>query len=351
MNRGNFKHSLHEILFLTLSAAISGVQDWDEMEEFGKYKIEWLRKFFPYKNGVPSHDTLSRFYARLSPNEFCESFTAWVQTLRKKVDNEVIAVDGKTVNGTNPTAKGMKSLYYVSAYAAENELVLSQELTEEKSNEITAIPKLLDMIECKGSIITVDALNCQTKIAEKVIEKEANYIFALKKNHRALYSQIVDRFDKQSIDSEYTTRDMDHGRIEKRVCSVISNLDLIDGTEKWKGIQTIVKIEATRIQKSTGVQTQEVRYYISSLPADASLINYSVRKHWSIENKLHWMLDVNFGEDKSRKRKDHSATNYSLVIKTALNLIKLKPCKGPFKRQKLRAMLDDSLREQLLTDF
>lgn len=159
------------------------------------------------------------------------------------------------------------------------------------------------------------------------------------------------RFEKQAIVNQDKNIDIGHGRIEKRTCGVISDLRFIDNAEQWKGMQTIVKIDAERTQKATGEIQLETRYYISSLPPDAALINYSVRKHWSIENKLHWMLDVNFGEDRSRKRKDHSAKNYALVIKTALNLIKLKPRKGPLKRQKLRAMLDDNLREELLTKF
>ena len=351
MSRGNFRYSLNEILFLTLAAAISGVTDWDEMAEFGRYKLDWLRKFFAYKNGTPSHDTLNRIYSSLDPKQFCDSFTEWVGELRTHHQNEVIAIDGKTVKGSNPRCKGMEGLYYVSAYAAENELVLSQETTQEKSNEITAVPKLLDAIDCKGAIITVDALNCQAKIADKVIKKGANYIFSLKKNQQELYEQVVGRFERQDIADRDQNIDIGHGRIEKRTCSVIGDLKFIDNAAHWKGLRTIVKIEAERIHKATGELQRETRYYISSLAPEAALINYSVRKHWSIENKLHWMLDVNFGEDKSRKRKDHSSKNYALVIKTALNLIKLKPVKGPWRRQKLRAMLDDNLREELLTKF
>lgn len=336
---------------MTLAAAISGVTDWDEMAEFGRYKLDWLRKFFAYKNGTPSHDTLNRIYSSLDPKQFCDSFTEWVGELRTHHQNEVIAIDGKTVKGSNPRCKGMEGLYYVSAYAAENELVLSQETTQEKSNEITAVPKLLDAIDCKGAIITVDALNCQAKIADKVIKKGANYIFSLKKNQQELYEQVVGRFERQDIADRDQNIDIGHGRIEKRTCSVIGDLKFIDNAAHWKGLRTIVKIEAERIHKATGELQRETRYYISSLAPEAALINYSVRKHWSIENKLHWMLDVNFGEDKSRKRKDHSSKNYALVIKTALNLIKLKPVKGPWRRQKLRAMLDDNLREELLTKF
>lgn len=342
---------MNEILFLTLAAAISGITEWDEMAEFGRHKLEWLRKFFEYEHGTPSHDTLNRLYSSLDPGQFCDSFTEWVGELRTHYRDEVIAIDGKTIRGTDPKCKGMEGIYYVSAYAAENELVLSQAITQEKSNEITAVPKLLDAIDCKGAIITVDALNCQTKIAEKVMEKEANYIFSLKKNQRELYEQVVGRFERQTAADHDKNIDIGHGRIETRTCSVISDLTFIDNAEQWKGMQTIVKIDAERIQKATGEVQRETRYYISSLRPDAALINYSVRKHWSIENKLHWILDVNFGEDRSRKRKDHSAKNYALVIKTALNLIRLKPGKGPLKRQKLRALLDDDLREELLTKF
>lgn len=348
MNKGNLKHELDGILFLAVSSAICGIVDWDEMEMFGNEQISWFRKYYAYVNGIPSHDTISRVFAKLDPNEFCKYFTEWVRTLRKDIDKEVIAIDGKVVKGSAQKSRGIKSLYCVSAFATENQLVLSQEMVDEKSNEITAVPKLLDMIDCKGTIITVDALNCQTKIVEKVIEKEADYLFAIKSNQKGIYEQIVSRFEKQKIDSVDMEYDMGHGRVETRKCSVISKLEFIDDAVKWKGIKTIVKIESERFMKATQETQTETRYYISSLLPDAKQINKSVRSHWGIENKLHWMLDISFNEDASRKRKDNSMQNYGMICKIALNMIKQADGKGSYKKQKFKALLNSTDREKLM---
>lgn len=348
MNKGHFVYPLQEIMFLAVSSSICGITDWDEMEMFGNEQISWFRKFYLFKNGIPSHDTISRLFARLCPKEFCGIFTEWVQSIRKNIDKEVIAIDGKMVRGSAQPSKGIKSLYFVSAYAAENELVLCQEVTEEKSNEIIAVPKLLDMIDCKGTIITVDALNCQKQIAQKVIEKEADYIFALKNNHKALYAQVIDRFDKQMPDSEDVTQDLGHGRIDKRSCKVIDKIDFVDASAGWKSMKSIIKIDSERFIKATGEIQKETRYYISSLTADAVLINKSVRNHWMIENKLHWMLDVNFKEDASRKRKDNSTQNYGMVCKIALNMLKTRNFKGSIKKRRFKALLNSTEREILM---
>lgn len=348
MKYGNYKHPLNEILFIAITSAICGITDWDEMEYFAKEQKAWFRTHFPYKKGIPSHDTISRLFARLAPNEFCKYFTQWVQTLRKDIDNEVIAIDGKAVKGSAQKCKGISSLQYVSAYASENQLVLCQEVVDQKSNEITAVPKLLDLIECKNTIITVDALNCQTQIAEKVIEKGADYLFALKGNQATLHEQVVDRFNKQKPHSVSVTNDVGHGRVEKRTCSVIENLTFVEEAQRWKEMKSIVKIESSRHIKSTGEEQSETRYYISSLKADAELINKSVRQHWAIENKLHWMLDVSFGEDASRKRKDNSTQNYGLICKIALNLIKQQEGKGSYKKRKFIALLNPTERERLM---
>lgn len=351
MNKGNIRHSLNEILFLCFSAAISGYCEWDEIQDFAKYKIKWLRRFFPYKHGGPSHDTLSRFFAKLDPEEFCKCFTEWTSHLRKEFDYEVIAIDGKSVNGTKPHCKGMECIYYVSAFASKNKLTLGQVASLEKSNEIKAIPKLLDLIDCKNTIITVDALNTQANIAEKVIEKKADYLFALKKNQGEIYHQVVSRFNNQKIDNENINNEYDHGRIEKRTCKVISDLRFVDNASNWKGLQSIVKIESERIIKKTGEVENEIRYYLTSLKPDAALINKSVRSHWSVENNLHWHLDVTFGEDKSRKRKDHSPENFSIILKTALNLLAKNKGKKSIKRRRFEALMDDNLREELIFGF
>jgi len=351
IQRGNFKYPLEEILFVAISSSICGISDWDEMEMFGKDQINWFGKYFDFKYGIPSHDTISRLFNLLDPNEFCKYFVEWVDSLRTFVNKEVISVDGKTVKSSAEKSKGIKALHFVSAYAAENQLVLCQEAVNEKSNEITAVPKLLDMIVCKGAIITVDALNTQTEIAKKVIEKEADYIFALKGNHKFMHQSVIEAFEKQTVDSINIKDDLGHGRVEKRICSVISNLQFVDGAQNWDSIQTIIKIESERYHKANGKNETETRYYISSLQPDAELINKSIRQHWSIENKLHWMLDVSFKEDASRKRKGYSTQNYSMICKVALNLIKQGNGKGSYKKQKFKALLNHTERELLMGLF
>lgn len=351
MNRGNFRHPLEEIMFVAISASICGINEWDDMEDFACEKIDWFRKFYPYKNGIPSHDTISRLFAKLCPVEFCKYFTEWVQSLKQNIDKEVIAIDGKAVKGSAQKSKGIKSLYFVSAFASENELVLCQEMVDEKSNEITAIPKILDLIECKGTIITVDALNTQKEIAKKVINKQADYIFALKGNQGEIYDQVKGRFERQKTDSVSLECDCGHGRVETRKCSAIGNLEFIDSAAEWIGLKSIAKVETERYFKATGKTETEVRYYLCSVIADAELINKSVRNHWSIENKLHWMLDVCFKEDASRKRKDNSTPNYGMICKIALNIIKQMPGKGSYKRRKFKALINDDERERMMGLF
>lgn len=348
MCKGNFKYPLNEILFLAITSSICGITDWDEMEMFGNNQLDWFRKFYPYENEIPSHDTINRLFSKLCPTEFCKYFTEWVKTIRAKIDKEVIAIDGKTVNGSSQKSKGISSLYFVSAFAAENELVLCQEVTDIKSNEITAVPKLLDLIDCENAIITVDALNCQKTIAQKVIDKKADYIFAIKNNHKGLYNDILSRFEHQKIDSFDVMLDVGHGRVETRKCSVIDNLLFVDDAIEWAGMKSIIKIESERYIKATAETQQETRYYISSLTANAKLANKSIRNHWAIENKLHWMLDVSFKEDTSRKRTENSTHNYGMICKIALNMIKQAEGKGSYKKQKFKALLNCADREILM---
>jgi predicted transposase YbfD/YdcC len=351
LNRGNYIYPLLEIMFVAVASAVCGITEWQDMEDFGNEKIDWFRKYYPYQKGIPSHDTISRLFAKLCPVEFCKHFTQWVESIREPIDKEVIAIDGKAVKGSAQKSKGIKSLYFVSAYASENELVLGQEIVDEKSNEITAVPKLLDMIDCKGAIITVDALNTQTQIAKKIIDKQADYIMALKGNQGEIYEQVKERFSRQMIDSIDTTHDLGHGRVETRTCSVIKDLTFIDKAIDWVNIKCVIKIDSNRYFKATGKTEQETRYYICSLDSDAQLINKSVRNHWAIENKLHWMLDVGFREDASRKRKDNSTANYGMICKIALNMIKQTKGTGSYKRRKFKALINDAHREKIMGLF
>lgn len=351
MDKGNFKYPLQEIVFIAVTSSICGISDWEQMHFFAKNEMDWFRKYFEFKNGIPSHDTINRLFALINPKEFCDCFNAWASTLRTKIKNEIIAIDGKNIRGSAQKSKGIKSLQFVSAYAVENSLVLCQEAVNEKSNEITAIPLLLNMFDCNGAIITADALNCQKEIASIIIEKGADYLLALKGNHQELYDQVIAAFIRQSLDSQDTTNDVGHGRVEKRTCSVIKDLQFIDESQNWKSLGSVIKVESERYYKATKKTEKETRYYISSLKSEAKQVNKYVRSHWGIENKLHWMLDVSFNEDASRKLAGNATINYSYVCKTALNILKKGNGKGSFKSQKFKALLNTAERERIMGLF
>lgn len=346
--KGNLRYSLEELLFLTISAVISGCNTWTSIEEFGELKLNWLQKFYPYKSGFPSHDAISDLFSILDNKHFAECFMNWVISISEHTDNEVIAIDGKTIRGVASNSRKFP-LHVVTAFSAKNRISLGQETVEDKSNEITAIPKLLEMLTLDGCVVTIDAMGCQKKIAEKIVEKKGDYILQVKDNQKELREQVKKVFSIGAIEEENTTNDCGHGRIETRKCEVISNLQFLDEKEDWKNLKTIIRITSTREIKKTGERSTEQRYYISSLKSDASRINEAVRSHWSIENNLHWNLDVIFQEDFQLKRKGNSVENYNIIAKVALSLIdneKSTKKSKPLKR--LRASLSDSYREKVM---
>lgn len=315
------EHRLEDILFIAIASIICGAESWNDMEEFGKAKEDWLKTFLVLSGGIPSHDTFNRLFSALDPQELECCFMDWTRSVADLCENEVIAIDGKSMRGTR--SSGNKSIVHmVSAWAEKNHIVLGQTKVEEKSNEITAIPQLLNLLVLKGCIVTIDAMGCQKDIASKIIEKQAHYLLALKGNQGNLLEQVEDSFRFLPVNAFDEELDAGHGRVETRKCSVISDLSLIESKEEWKGLKTLIKIESERYIKSTGKTELEIRLYISSLQADAKLINQSVRSHWGIENSLHWVLDVGFNEDDSRKRNGFAAQNYSLLNRIALNLLK-----------------------------
>lgn len=347
--RGNFKHLLTDIIFLVISAVICGANTWEKTEAFGKSQIDWLRKFVPLKNGIPSHDTISRVFALLNFEEFSRCFLGWIQEISTMTDGEVVAIDGKRICGSYDTFFGIKAVHMVSAFASENGLCLGQVACEEKSNEITAIPKLLELISIKGCTVTIDAMGCQSDIAEKIIENGADYILAVKENQNELCEQVDKMFNISQPSSSDISVDAGHGRVETRKCSVISDLRFFDVKDKWLGIKSVIKIESERFIKSENKTQNETRLYISSLDVNANIINKRVRQHWGIENKLHWMLDVNFGEDASRKRKGYSANNFNIISKIALTLVcQEKSEKGSVDTKRFNAALDCRFREKVL---
>lgn len=312
-NKGNHRYSLDEIFFLVNSAVISGCEGWETIHEFGVSKLNWLRCYYPYNNGIPSHDVLNNVFAKLDTKSFNQCFADWVNSISKLTDGEVVAIDGKTIRKSNNKNTSKSAFHIVSAYASENKICLGQEVVDEKHNEITAIPKLLETLAIKGCIVNIDAMGCQTKIAKKIISKKADYLLAAKGNQKELKAQILKTFYHNKSLSVDISEDAGHGRVETRICEVIDNLEFFDEKEKWSNLKSIVKITAKRFNKSTQQASTETRYYITSLEPNAEKINNAVRKHWSIENNLHWTLDVIFKEDESLKKKNASPVNFNIV--------------------------------------
>ncbi len=346
-NKGNIRHSLQEILFLTLSAVVSGCNTWETIEEFGNLKINWFRKFFPYKDGIPSNDTLGRFFSAFDKRSFSNFFIDFTKNLAQN-DSRVIAIDGKTVRGV-ASQFGDSPLHIVSAFCKNNMLTLCQERVNDKSNEITAIPDLVNLLDLENCVVTIDAMGCQKEIAAKIRDKKGDYILQVKDNQKDLKEQVQKIFKTQDVNNESDELDTGHGRMEKRVCRVIDNLKFLDGKEDWKDIKTIIEIRSVVFQKKTKKKSESVRYYISSAEANSKLMANDIRSHWSIENNLHWNLDVIFKEDLQLKRKGNSTENFNMVLKLALGMLDGEKTKKKSKNiKRLIASIDDSYREKLL---
>src|ERR1035441_281394 len=333
----NREHLLEEILLISIAAVLSGAESWNDIAEYGEDKLEWLKTFLTLPSGIPSHDTFDRVFAALDPEEMEKGFVAWVSSIAKLTSGEVVAIDGKALCGTRESGK--KTLVHmVSAWAEGNGLVLAQRKVDEKSNEITAIPKLLNALELTGTVVTIDAMGCQRDIAKRIVEKKADYVLAVKDNQGLLAEQVRDSFLLLESDAVAEEIDCGHGRVEQRKCSVIADLSRIEKASEWASLQGLVRIESERYHKATGKTEREIRYYITSLRADAARLNSVVRQHWGIENKLHWVLDVGFGEDLDRKRAGHTAQNFSVLNRIALNLLKQdKSSKRGVKGKRLKA--------------
>ena len=336
----NREHLLEEILLIAIAAVLSGAESWNDIADYGESKREWLKTFLTLPGGIPSHDTFNRLFAALDPEEFEQGFASWVASIAKLTAGEVVAIDGKTLCGTRQTGK-KQLVHMVSAWAGANSLVLGQRKVDEKSNEITAIPKLLAALELSGTVVTIDAMGCQREIAAKIIEKKADYILAVKENQQLLLDDVKDSFKMLAADAIAEQIDCGHGRVETRRCSVVGDLTLLERAGDWKGLRSLVRIEAERFHKATGKTERETRYYITSLTPEAERVNALVRQHWGIENKLHWVLDVAFGEDLSRKRAGNAAQNFSLLNRIALNLLKKETSlKRGIKGKRLKAAWD-----------
>lgn len=339
------RHKLLDILVISICAVIAGADSWYDIEAFGEAKEGWFRQFLELPNGIPSHDTFGRLFARLDPEQFETCFRHWVAVNSKVIPGEIVAIDGKVLRGSHDKWLGKGAIDIVSAWASTNHLILGQVKVDDKSNEITAIPKLLTALQIAGCIVTIDAMGCQTEIAEQIIDQEGDYVLALKGNQGQLHEDVgllfddLEASDYKAYDYDYTkTIDKGHGRIEVRECWSISNPDLLHnlrGAAKWKSLKSVVRI---RSQRRIGEkQTTENRYYIASI-IKAKPILTATRFHWGIENKVHWVLDVAFDEDRCRSRKDNSAENLSTLRRLALNLLRQeKTCKRSIKGKRLVA--------------
>lgn len=315
------KHLLKDIIGLTICAVLSGCDDWEEIELYGRQKYEWLKAFLLFPHGIPSHDTINRVFAILNPEELRDCFINWVQSIAVITEGRVVSIDGKRLS--NSGSDGKKGfIHMVSAWCSGNSMVMGQVKTDEKSNEITAIPALLELLVLEGAIVTIDAMGCQKNITQKIVSRQADYVLAVKQNQGHLLDDLQEAFEQSEPSSTHTLSEKSHGRIEKRTCSVITDMDWISKKEGWEKLQSIIRVQSQRIVlQREEVQTEE-RYYISSLHTSAEHFNGIIRQHWSIENKLHWSLDVIFKEDLSTKQAGNAAENFSVITKIALNLLK-----------------------------
>lgn len=347
------RHELLDIVAIAMCAVICGADSWVDIELFGNSKRQWLERFLSLPNGIPSHDTFGRVFRMLDPKDFEQCFIEWVKAVYQLTGGQVIALDGKTARGSVDSANGKAAIHIVSAWASANRLVLAQTKVTQKSNEITAIPELLEILELSGCIVTIDAMGCQKQIAKQIVEKQADYVLALKANQRQLYEDVKDSFERahaeRFLDIEHDYHgsvSKDHGRLETRRCWTISDqkyLDYINPEGAWKNLASITMV--TSVREVGDKASDESRYYISSLPGTATRVLEAIRTHWGIENSVHWVLDVAFDEDRNRARRDNAPQNLAIIRKIALNLLKQETTsKGGVKaRRKLAGWNEDYL--------
>jgi predicted transposase YbfD/YdcC len=348
-------HNLVDIITIGILAVICGADGFVGLETYGKANQEWLETFLELPNGIPSHDTFGRIFARLDPQALQKSFLAWIEGITEKLAIKLIHVDGKTAKGSYDREGQLKALQSVSAWSSEHGLVLAQQKVDSNSNEITAVPLLLKLLNLKGAVVTLDAMGTQIEIARQIVEAQGDYVLALKSNQGTLYSQVKDWFEGaietnwHGVEYSYDdTVEGGHHRVESRqVWAVaIAQLPALHRQRQWRGLTTVVRVCSTRYLWNE--TTTEVRYYISSLDPDAARHNQVIRSHWSIENSLHWVLDVTFAEDDSRIRTGYAAENLGLLRRLSLNLLKREPSKMSIKMKRYKASMNVKFLQKIL---
>lgn len=349
---GRTMHRLIDILFLALCAMICGMEDWEAIEDWGNERLEWLRQYVALENGIPSHDTIARVFAALDSKQFQACFVRWMNDLCPSLEGEIVAMDGKTARGARDRLSGKSAIHMVSAFVCGHGITLGQWKTEEKSNEITAIPELIDVLNLKGATVTLDAMGCQKKIAEAIKAKGADYVFGLKGNQDTLHQQVQAAFDvtqwrnyQDFANWGHATEETGHGRAERRRCVALAWMPT-EQSEAWPGMQSVAMVESMR-QTSEGVASEK-RYFISSLPPDSERLAQAIRSHWEVENRLHWCLDVTFHEDACRIRTDHAPENLNILRKIAMNLLRLNPLKRSLPKKRLKACLNGDYLSEIL---
>lgn len=348
------RHKLLDMIAIAVAAVICGADDWVSIAGFARAKEAWLRQFLELPNGIPSHDTFGRVFSLLAPQAFEECFRAWVNAVRQTIPEEVVAIDGKSVRRSHNRKAGLGALHMVSAWAVANRVVLGQVATEAKSNEITAIPRLLDLLMLNGCIVTIDAMGCQTKIAEQIIAAGGDYVLALKGNQGTLAEEVEEAFidadakDYAGLDAQvFETTERNHGRVETRRYYTLGDLDGLSRRALWKGLNMIGMVESQR--EVDGKTSTEYRFYIGSIGTDAKRFARAVRGHWGIENDLHWSLDVAFREDDSRLRNPQARENFAVLRHIALTRLKNDTReKMGIKNKRLKAGWDDKYLSELL---
>ena len=349
------EHKLIDILIITICATICGANDWEAIAEYGRTKQDWLKTWLELPSGIPSPDTFSRVLARIKPTELQKCFMGWMEAVAKVTAGELLNIDGKTLRGAKEAGNSRSLIHMVSVWSASQHLVLGQTKVSEKSNEITAIPPLLEMLAIRGCLVSIDAMGCQTEIAKVIIEQGADYVLALKGNQGDLHNDVAQLFTAarkqnfRNIEHQFhSTVSEGHGRIETRHYWTMGNTEYLIGAHKWLGLKSIGMVESQR--EMNGKVSIEQRYYILSIESDVQRFATAVRSHWSIENQLHWILDVGFAEDTAQSCSGYSAENLAVILHVGINLLSRdRESKVGVKTRRLKAGWNDNYLKTVLS--